>query len=517
MIMNSTTAQYDYLIIGAGPAGLQMGYYLEKNHENYVILETGDSAGTFFKKFPRHRRMISINKVITGFADNDLNLRWDWNSLLNDSEEMLFKNYTKQYFPKADDMVRYLNGFANHYELNIKYNTAVTRISKEDHFVVHDTNGNTYSCLRLIVATGLSKPYIPNIPGIEFGESYADVSVDPQDFEGQRVLIIGKGNSALETADNLVETTAALHLASPTPVRLAWKTHFVGHIRAVNNNILDTYQLKSQNTIIDANIEHIRKNNGKLTVRIKYTHASGQVIDIPVDRVIICSGFRFDNTIFDPNCRPTLAIRDKVPAMKSDWESTDVKDLYFIGSIMQMRDYQKTFSAFIHGFRYNIKALHQIFDIKYHGGAWPSTPIEINPKDILDATMKRIHTNSALFQQPAFFCDMIAISDHEEEGRYYQDLPIEYLHDSELGQHEHYYTITLEYGHEDHFDPFNIERKPEKGALSHFIHPVIRRFSKSELVSEYHVPEDLENNWYQEMYLQPYLAFLSSEIVGAPS
>ena len=42
---NSTHAQHDYLIIGAGPAGLQLGYYLEKAGRDYLILEAGDAPG----------------------------------------------------------------------------------------------------------------------------------------------------------------------------------------------------------------------------------------------------------------------------------------------------------------------------------------------------------------------------------------------------------------------------------------------------------------------------------------
>src|SRR5215211_5536960 len=92
----------DYLIIGAGPAGLQMGYFLEKAGRDYRILEAGATPGTFFTRFPRHRKLISVNKVYTGFEDDELNLRWDWNSLLGDSDAPLFKHYNKQYFPPAD-------------------------------------------------------------------------------------------------------------------------------------------------------------------------------------------------------------------------------------------------------------------------------------------------------------------------------------------------------------------------------------------------------------------------------
>jgi hypothetical protein len=131
---------------------------------------------------------------------------------------------------------------------------------------------------------------------------------------------------------------------------------------------------------------------------------------------------------------------------------------------------------------------------------------------MLDVVMSLVHSSSALFQQPAFFCDLIVMPENGQEARLYQHVPLDYLHDTALGQHDRYYTITLEYGHEEHCDPFNIKRFPEQGTLSHFIHPVIRRFSNSTMLSEYHIPEDLENNWRQDMYIQPFLEFLRKEM-----
>ena len=114
-----------------------------------------------------------------------------------------------------------------------------------------DERGRTYEAKRLIVATGVSRPNIPEIPGIETAEPYGTAATDPAGYLNQRVLVIGKGNSAFETADNLVETAAVIHVAGPNSVRMAWRTHFVGHLRAVNNNFLDTYQLKSLNAVLD--------------------------------------------------------------------------------------------------------------------------------------------------------------------------------------------------------------------------------------------------------------------------
>ena len=37
----------DYCIVGAGPGGLQMGYFMKENHWNYKIFEKENQAGIF--------------------------------------------------------------------------------------------------------------------------------------------------------------------------------------------------------------------------------------------------------------------------------------------------------------------------------------------------------------------------------------------------------------------------------------------------------------------------------------
>lgn len=501
-------AEYDYLIIGAGPAGLQLGYFLQQANRSYLILEAGESAATFFKQYPRRRRLISINKVYTGYNDPEINLRWDWNSLLSDDEQLLFKNYSQKYFPATDDLVRYLNDFADRHQLNVQYNARVAKVSKDDQFTVTDEAGRTYSSARLIMATGVSKPYFPEIPGLELADNYIDVSLDPQDYVNQRVLVLGKGNSAFETADLLIETAAVIHVASPHPITLAWKTHFVGHLRALNNNFLDTYQLKCQNAVLDATVQNIqRRSDGKYVVSVSYTHANGEQEDLIYDRVIACTGFRFDTSIFDENCRPNTVIYDRFPQQTSEWESVNVKDLYFAGTLMQMRDFKKTSSGFIHGFRYNLRALHHIFECKYHGKVWKHEPIEATPEGMLEATVKRINQSSALWQQFGFLCDLITVSG--ETTHYYEEVPIDYLHDGRLGTFDRHYVITLEFGHVSG-DPFQIERNPHPSHAqqSTFLHPIVREYQGTELIREVHLLEDLDAEWFkQEAHIQPLLEF----------
>ena len=521
VIMNDNYT--DYVIIGAGPAGLQLGYYLEKTGRDYRILEAGRTPGTFFRRFPRHRTLISINKVYTGFDDPEMNLRWDWNSLLSDDEEMLLKHYTGKYFPDADVLVRYLTDYAERFNLKIDFEAKVSTIAKKDDlFHIETATGKTYSCARLIVATGVPQPYVPPIPGIELATNYTEISLDADEFKNRRVLIIGKGNSGFETAEYLTPIAAVIHIASPNPLKMAWKTHFVGHLRAINNSILDTYQLKSQNAVLDATIEKIERHNGKYAVSFSYSHANGEREELLYDDVILASGFRMDTSIFDESARPSLVIDERFPAQTSEWESTNVDDLYFAGTLTQSRDFKKTTSGFIHGFRYNVRALHRILERKYHGRDWPRRRIEATPQALCDAVIGRVNQSSALWQQFGFLCDYLSIDHGAQVAHHCEELPVSYVHESEFGQHESYFLITLEYGPEHAFDdPFNVERVERSdvrnASRSNFLHPIVRHYSGSTLLSEHHVIEDLAAQWLEDVHIQPLLQYFTENAAASDS
>jgi thioredoxin reductase len=510
----------DYLVIGAGPAGLQLAYLLSQAGRDYLVLEAGGAPGTFFRTFPRHRRLISINKPHTGCDDPELNMRMDWNSLLCEDSRLRFTRYTESYFPDADDLVRYLNDFAAAAQLRIQFDTRVRQITRNGCFRAIDEHGQQYEAERLVVASGVSQPYIPPIPGIETAELYTSVSVEPRDFLNQRVLIIGKGNSAFETADALVETAAVIHVAGPSSVRMAWRSHYVGHVRAVNNNFLDTYQLKSQNALLDGTVERIEYRGNSYVVTVSFARANEIKKDLIYDRVIVCTGFRFDPSIFADECRPELVIRDRFPAQTAEWESTNIPDLYFAGTLMQMRDFKKSTSGFIHGFRYCVRALHRIFDRKYHGKEWPRLTLAADPQVLMEAVIGRVNRTSALWQEFGFLCDLIVVGD-DGRAHYYEELPLDYVRGGDFGAAENYFTITLEYGPgHDEVDPFDIsvgrisQTDAEHSDKGRYLHPVVRRYSGSKLLAEHHVTENLENDWTWPAHRDPLHAFFSRAITA---
>lgn len=516
MIRETQPQQLDYLIIGAGPAGLQLGYFLQRDGRDYAILERGAGAGTFFRQYPRHRMLISINKIYTGHDDPEVNLRWDWNSLLTDDAKHSFKEYSSDFFPDADALVDYLEDFARETEQNVHYNADVVNIAKKDRlFHVRLADGREFISRVLVVASGCHKPYVPDVDGIELAENYSDVSVDPKDFLGQRVLILGKGNSAFETADRLMAVTSLTHLVSPETVKLAWQTHFVGHLRAVNNNFLDTYQLKSQNALLDATVECIRKVDDHYEVSFSYAHASGEVETMRYDRIIVCTGFSFDHSMFDESCRPELTHNNRFPDQTSRWESTNVPDLYFAGALMQARDFKKKQSAFIHGFRYNVRALSRLLAATYEGTPLEFTELPLDPAAVAGHILDRVNGDSALWQQTGFLGDLLIVDREANTVRYYNELPVDFMHDSDFGNSKQYHVLTMEFGQDRiNAEPnvFAISRVHKDDASSAdqstAIHPILRGFKDGDEISEHHVIEDLMAVWKEPVHRDPLVAHL---------
>ncbi|USX50241.1 NAD(P)-binding domain-containing protein [Lentzea sp. HUAS12] len=174
----------EYLVVGAGPAGLQMGRFLHGAGRDYLIVEAGPEPAGFFRRFPRHRVLSTDDNWLFDGAP--------------------FTRYSKRSFPDADDLVRYLEDFAR--PLNIRYGTPVDDLGR-------------YRARHVVVATG-KKPHLPAIPGIEHAETYATASTDPTAYAGRRVLIIGRGHSAFETADNLSATTRLTHTVGRSVQRI---------------------------------------------------------------------------------------------------------------------------------------------------------------------------------------------------------------------------------------------------------------------------------------------------------
>jgi len=297
----------------------------------------------------------------------------------------------------------------------------------------------------------------------------------------------------------------------------------------VNNGLLDTYQLKSQNALLDGEIMRIERRAGGYLVTVRFSRVNEVTKDIPYDRVIVCTGFRFDDSIFAGSCRPSMVINGRFPAQTCEWESVNVPGLYFAGTLMQVRDFKRSTGGFIHGFRYGVRALHRMLERTYHGGQWPHRLLRTDPDALAAAVLARVNRTSALWQQFGFLCDVIVPSGPDQPGRagaaarYYEELPVDYVREGRFGGS--YFTVTLEYGPDhDRFDPFDVsvtritQADAENSDRGRYLHPVIRRYVRGELRGEHHVTENLENEWDDPViHREPLRAFFAAaRSVAAP-
>ncbi|MEV6603528.1 NAD(P)-binding domain-containing protein [Kutzneria sp. NPDC051319] len=482
----------DYLVIGAGPAGLQVAYFLERRGCDYTVLEASTEAGAFFSVYPRHRTLISVNKRHTGSLDPEFNMKVDWNSLLSDDPDLLFTRYSDKYFPCADDLVRYLGDFVDKCGLRVEFGAKATRIAKSDGgFAVTTERSDVFTAKRIIMCTGVT-PNPPEIAGIEHAEQYATVTTDPTDFTGQRVLILGKGNSAFETADSLMETAATIHVAGPNPVRLAWHTHFVGHLRAVNNNFLDTYELKLGNAILDVPVTSIAKSDGAYQVEFQFT--GGRRV-LSYDRVIVCTGFRFDSSAFAEDCLPARTVNDRFPALTGAYESINVPGLYFAGTVTQSVDFKHSTSGFIHGFRYGARALSHVLAERYEASPWPSREVAPEPAELTHALLANLNQSSALWQQFGTLADVVVVPP-AGPARHYQEMPVRHVRERGFAAADKVFLATLEYGTHPRAAFDGVKELADARPVSSYFHPVVRQVVGDEVVAEIHLPSDLENHWW---------------------
>lgn len=501
---------YRYLIVGAGPGGLQLGYFLKRAGAEYVILEREDAPGSFFTRYPRHRKLISLNKVHCADPDPEIALRWDWNSLLSDDPGLLFREYSREYFPGAEVMPRYLADFQRRHELNVRFRTPVERIEKTGDGFVVTAAGRDWHPECVIVAAGWGGPNIPPIPGIEHAIGYEDVP-GPEAFEGQRVLIIGKGNSAFETALALLGHAEVLHLASPHPVRLAWTSKHPGDVRGQYGALLDSYWFKTLHAVLECEIERIWPVNGSgLRAEIRYTLADGERAVLDYDSVIRCTGFAMARQLYAPSAKPAAIADGRIPAVRPDWQSVNVDGMYFAGTLMQGRDIKHASSAFVDGFRYNLRTLAALLQERYAGVPFPHDTIPAS--DLADAVLHRLNWSSALWTQFEYLCDVFVLDG--DVVRHYGDLPEDYAA-SRFAAEPHWYTATLCWGRRDYPDVFAIKRRPDP-ELAHesaFLHPVIRRWRRGEVVAERHLLEDLQGRWRDtDRHVRPLRDFLTAQL-----
>lgn len=274
-------AEIDTCIVGAGAGGLQLAQMLLNAGRDFVLLEREAHAGSFYSKFPVHRRLISLNKRNTGRDNVEFNMRHDWNSLLG-SDVAPMTNRTKERWPSADTLVQYLHEFAAPIAQagKLLHSSEVLQIERlrpaagasvglfelivQQHAPTSEDPGlnglvarrRRFVCSIVVMAHGLGVPNKPHVPGLEYTIGYEELPdkhgpVDSErhaDFwEGKNVAILGLGNAALEVSDAASPHANFVHIytRSGKAPSVSWESHYVGSIRGIRASHLDGFLLKS--------------------------------------------------------------------------------------------------------------------------------------------------------------------------------------------------------------------------------------------------------------------------------
>lgn len=466
---------HEHCIVGAGPGGIQTAYRMKKDGSDFVLIEKGNDVSQFFRYYPRYRGLISINKRNTGESNKDYNMRHDWNSLVSDEFSPSFTDYTKAYWPHASFIPQYLEDFVAEHKLDehLHVDSEVTKVAKTktsdgEKFILTTKGEHDFSCEVVIISTGRSTPKLLEWRGAEHFQTYNKMNTDLDLYENKTVLVVGGGNSALEIADQLSSTAAFVHVFARSKLRLAFETHYVGDVRALNLEILDRYLLKSQDALLLKSMAKgasnvlgpedmiwSKREDGKIEFR--HEDDNHEINTLPIHRrtydyVISAIGHRPDVSFFDESARPELSACGGWFKLTTAYESANVKNLFFAGNLGHYRDYRESSSGFIHGFRYVANALPKVIQLRRFGWSsapWPSTKVSADAETLTRHIFDRVGTASSLYQMFKFFGDVAILNADGKSVSYHKDVPQELLRSGVArfgGDQCHtFMTITLEY------------------------------------------------------------------------
>jgi len=207
-------AHYEVPVVGGGQAGLTMGYHLRQQGRGFVILERGDSIA------PAWRERWDSLKLFTPRGYSNL-------------PGLPFRGDPDDY-PTRDEVIGYLERYAETFELPIELNSHVRRLSHEGGRFVLDVDGRTVTADQVVVATGpFQTPYVPKLADeLDSGvwQAHSTGYRRPDDVPEGTVLVVGGGNTGFQIAKELSAThKVVLSVGTrqkPLPQRVAGRDLF---------------------------------------------------------------------------------------------------------------------------------------------------------------------------------------------------------------------------------------------------------------------------------------------------
>jgi len=321
----STTVpeRHDVAVVGGGQAGLAIGYWLTRHGRRFVILEAGESVGTAWRS------------------------RWDSLVLFTprryDSLPGVDFPGDPDGYPGRDEVIAYLEQYAETLGLPIRFGTAVRSLRRVDGGFVLEVPGGTIEADQVVVATG---PFqVPRVPGLseelapEVFQTHSTGYRKPTDVPDGTVLVVGGGNTGFQIAKELAATgSRRVHLAigsrqKPLPQKLLGRDLFwwLTKLGLLNKTVDSRFgrRARERDTLIGSTPRELRRLGVELRQRAVAT--SGRTVafadgtELDVDAVIWATGYRSDYSWIEPE----LLGADGAPGHRRG--VADAAGLYFLG------------------------------------------------------------------------------------------------------------------------------------------------------------------------------------------
>ena len=192
------------LIVGASVSGLASAACLQKQGVEHTIIE-------------------KTNSIATPWRNHYQRLHLHTNKRISNLPYKKFGHAVPRY-PSRQQVVDYLEEYQKSFGITPLFNTEAKKIKKVSNDWITETSTGIFKSKYVIIATGaFTKPKPVHFKGMETFPGKILHSYEYKtgtDFEGQKVLVVGFGNSACEIAIDLYEQGARPSMSVRSPVNV---------------------------------------------------------------------------------------------------------------------------------------------------------------------------------------------------------------------------------------------------------------------------------------------------------
>ena len=291
-------SHYDLLILGAGPIGLACGIEAKKAGLNYLILEKGALCNSIYN-YPVNMTFFSTSErlELAGIPFMSAGAK-----------------------PTRTEALEYYRRIYFLFDLKVNLYEEVKTLKKVEKKIHIHTSKGAYTSSKIILATGFyDLPNLMNVPGEEL-PNVLHYYKEPWPFVGQKVLVVGGANSAVDAALECWRKGAQVSMA------------LLGE--EVDENVKYWVRPDVMNRIKEGSIRAIKNSKVVeiLPTEVLLATPEGEV-RLPNDWVLALTGYRPNFSLLD-QLGVTLSLDEKrQPCYDQTNQESNVPGVYLAGVV----------------------------------------------------------------------------------------------------------------------------------------------------------------------------------------